>query len=276
MKINLKKGVLISNTVLIFIIGMYVYKHSAIDGKSSFLFFVIPLLSTTFAMFKLHSVLLNTHRVWMTTFYIVGVLISLILSAFHKLDDFDINFSIALFFSQLLICAIFYGVFFYYSEKHVKIMKDEQYPESIIKKVCENIIIRKVERRIKGRVHPNALSKVAGGIATGVLTETLSSGRADLFSDNLIPAAMSIADSHLVNFESGNHSVTGSYANDFNPATGLAMTSDYFDAGGDVYGSSLNHDSNFSSGKIIPGGLDSGSIHHDSSFNSGFDDYHRC
>ncbi|EOE9495524.1 hypothetical protein SHM90_004558 [Salmonella enterica subsp. enterica serovar Infantis] len=272
MKINLKKGVLICNAVLISIIGIYVYKHSAIDGKSSFLFFVIPLLSTTFAMFKLHSVLLNTHRVWMITFYIVSVLFSLIFSVFHKLDDFDINFSIALFFSQLLTCAIFYGVFFYYSEKHVKIMKDEQYPEPIIKKVCENIILRKVERRIKGKVHPNALSKVAGGIATGVLTETLSSGRADLFSDNLIPAAMSIADSHLANFESGNYSVTGSHANDFNPATGLAMTSDYFDAGGDTYGSALNHDSLFSSDNHISGGFDNHSIDHGSSFSSGFDD----
>ncbi|MDQ0431139.1 hypothetical protein [Pantoea agglomerans] len=123
-------------------------------------------------------------------------------------------------------------IFFYYGKDQAEEMKLKGYPSSVIEKVYKNILFREVERRIKGKVHPNALSKVAGGIATGVLTETLSSGRADLFSDNLIPAAMSIADSHLVNFESGDHSMTGSRANDFNPATGLAMTSDYFDAGG--------------------------------------------
>lgn len=276
MKINLKSGLLICNVVLISIIGLYVYKHSATDGKSSFLFFVIPLLGTTFAMFKLHGVLLKKHRLWMAGFYILGLFLSLMFSAFHKIESVDINFSIALFFSQLLICIIFYGVFFYYDEKHVKVMKDELYPESTIKKVCENIILRNIERRIKGKVHHKALSRVAGGIASGVLAETLSSGRSDLFSDSLIPAAMSFAEHQLKTFETGGCSVTSPHANGFNPATGLAMTSDYFDAGGDVYGSSLNHDGNFSSDNIMPGGFDSGSIHHDSSFNSGFDDYHRC
>lgn len=163
-------------------------------------------------------------------------------------------------------------IFFYYGKDQAKEMKLKGYPNSVIEKVYKNILFREVERRIKGKVHPNALSKVAGGIATGVLTETLSSGRADLFSDNLIPAAMSIADSHLANFESGNYSVTGSHANDFNPATGLAMTSNYFDAGGDTYGSALNHDSLFSSDNHISGGFDNHSIDHGSSFSSGFDD----
>jgi hypothetical protein len=162
-------------------------------------------------------------------------------------------------------------IFFYYGKDQAKEMKLKGYPNSVIEKVYKNILFREVERRIKGKVHPNALSKVAGGIATGVLTETLSSGRADLFSDNLLPAAMSIADSHLANFESGNYSVTGSHANDFNPATGLAMTSDYFDAGGDTYGSALNHDSLFSSDNHISGGFDSHSIDHGSSFSNGFD-----
>ncbi|MFB9087879.1 hypothetical protein LU604_26420 (plasmid) [Erwinia tracheiphila] len=163
-------------------------------------------------------------------------------------------------------------IFFYYGKDQAEEMKLKGYPKSVIEKVYENILFREVEKRIKGKVHPNVVSKVAGGIATGVLAETLSSGRADLFSDNLIPAAMSIADSHLVNFESGNYSVTGSHANDFNPATGLAMTSDYFDAGGDTYGSALNHDSLFSSDNHISGGFDNHSIDHGSSFSSGFDD----
>ncbi|EGI9512071.1 hypothetical protein IG808_004755 [Salmonella enterica] len=163
-------------------------------------------------------------------------------------------------------------IFFYYGKDQAEEMKLKGYPKSVIEKVYENILFREVEKRIKGKVHPNVVSKVAGGIATGVLAETLSSGQADLFSDNLIPAAMSIADSHLVNFDSGNHSVTGSHANDFNPATGLAMTSDYFDAGGDTYGSALNHDSLFSSDNHISGGFDNHSIDHGSSFSSGFDD----
>lgn len=167
-------------------------------------------------------------------------------------------------------------IFFFYGKDQAEEMKLKGYPNSVIEKIYKNILFREVERRIKGKVHPNALSKVAGGIATGVLTETLSSGRADLFSDNLIPAAMSIADSHLANFETVNHSITGSYVNDFNPATGLAMTSDYFDAGGDVYGSSLNHDSQFSFGNGVTGDFEHSLIDHGSSFNGSFDDYHHC
>lgn len=271
MKINLKNGLLICNVVLISIIGVYVYKHSATDGKLSFLFFVIPLLGTTFAMFKLHRVLLNKHRLWMGGLYILGLLLSLMFSAFHKIEDIDINFSIALFFAQLLTCIIFYGVVFYYDEKHVKIMKDELYPESTIKKVCENIILRKVENRIKGRVHHKAVSRVAGGIASGALAESLSSGRSNLFSDNLISTAMSIAEHHITNFETKG-TVTGSHANGFNPATGVAMTSDYFDAGGDAYGSTLNHDNHFSIDNSMSGVFDSHSINNGSSFNNGFDD----
>ncbi|EAC0381479.1 TPA: hypothetical protein N3H29_004366 [Salmonella enterica subsp. enterica serovar Bonn] len=183
-----------------------------------------------------------------------------------------ISFNVFMVLFQLAGGVVNSIIFFYYGKDQAEEMKLKGYPNSVIEKVYKNILFREVERRIKGKVHPNALSKVAGGIATGVLTETLSSGRADLFSDNLIPAAMSIADSHLANFESGNYSVTGSHANDFNPATGLAMTSDYFDAGGDTYGSALNHDSLFSSDNHISGGFDNHSIDHGSSFSSGFDD----
>lgn len=172
---------------------------------------------------------------------------------------------------QIIGCVANSMVFFYYGEDEIEAMKLRNYPNSVIEKVYKNILFREVEIRIKGKVHPNAVSKVADGIVTGALAETLSSGRADLFSDNLIPVAMSIADSHLVHFESGEHSVTGSHIYDFNPATGLAMTSDYFDAGGDVYGSSLNHDNNFSGDNSISSGFDSNSINHSDSLSNGFD-----
>ncbi len=109
-------------------------------------------------------------------------------------------------------------------------------------------------------------------MAAGALTKALCSGQEDLFSDKLFSAAISIADSHLMNFEAGEPYSGGSHTNGFNPATGLAMTSDYFDAGGDTYGSALNHDSLFSSDNHISGGFDNHSIDHGSSFSSGFDD----
>lgn len=150
-----------------------------------------------------------------------------------------------------------------YWKEDVYLMKKDIAPGWIIKLTIKNVLKNEVKNLFKGKISTPGASRMA----TVVLTETLSSGRADLFSDNLISAAMSIADSHLVNFESGNHS-----ANDFNPATGLAMTSDYFDAGGDTYGSFLNHDSLFSSDNNISGGLDNHSIDHGSSFSSGLDD----
>jgi len=213
--------------------------------------------------------------------YVKGYILMAILSSlgFYLLnrgsgawDEGLIPFYVFMVLFQLAGGVVNSMIFFYYGKDQAEEMKLKGYPKSVIEKVYENILFREVERRIKGKVHPNVVSKVTGGIATGVLAETLSSGRADLFSDNLIPAAMSIADSHLVNFESGNYSVTGSHANDFNPATGLAMTSDYFDAGGDTYGSALNHDSLFSSDNHISGGFDNHSIDHGSSFSSGFDD----
>lgn len=207
--------------------------------------------------------------------YLLIIVFSFLVFVYWFGGDFkqDRNF-IFLLALQIIGCVANSMVFFYYGKAQAEEMKLKGYPNSVIEKVYKNILFREVEKRIKGKVHPNALSKVVGGIATGVLTETLSSGRADLFSDNLIPAAMSIADSHLVNFESGNYSVTGSHANDFNPATGLAMTSDYFDAGGDAYGSALNHDSLFAYDNDISSRLDSHSIDHGSSFNSGFDNHH--
>lgn len=187
-------------------------------------------------------------------------------------DEGFILFYVFMVLFQLAGSVVSSIIFFYYGKDQAEEMKLKGYPNSVIKKVYKNILFREVERRIKGKVHPNAVSKVANGIVTGVLADTLSSGRADLFSDNLIPAAMSIADSHFVNFESGEHSVTGSQVNDFNPATGLAMTSDYFDAGGDTYVSSLNHVSLFSYDNNISGGSDNHSIDHGSSFSRGFDD----
>lgn len=159
-----------------------------------------------------------------------------------------------------------------YHFDEVKELKSLDTPDWIVKSAIKRILKSEVEKRIQDKVNPQVASRISGGVAAGVLTEALSSGQKDLFSDNLIPAAMSIADSHLANFESGNYSVTGSHANDFNPATGLAMTSDYFDAGGDTYGSALNHDSLFSSDNHISGGFDNHSIDHGSSFSSGFDD----
>ncbi len=159
-----------------------------------------------------------------------------------------------------------------YHFDEVKELKNLDTPDWIVKSAIKRILKSEVEKRIQDKVNPQVASRISGGVAAGVLTEALSSGQKDLFSDNLISAAMSIADSHFVNFESGDHSVTGSHVNEFNPATGLAMTSDYFDAGGDVYGSALNHDSLFSSDNHISGGFDNHSIDHGSSFSSGFDD----
>jgi len=155
-----------------------------------------------------------------------------------------------------------------YRNEDVHSMVKGKAPDWIIKLTVQNIIKNEVKNRFKGKVsYP-----VASRMATGVLTETLSSGRSDLFSDNLISTAMSIAEHHITFFETGGHSVPTSHSNEINPATGLAMTSDYFDAGGDVYGSSLNHDSHFSSDTTIPSSLDSNSIDHGSSFSNGFDD----
>lgn len=169
---------------------------------------------------------------------------------------------------MLFVSFLFLFAWNNYRKEDVNLMKKSIAPDWIIKLTVQNIIKNEVKNRFKGKVsYP-----VASRMATGVLAETLSSGRSDLFSDNLISTAMSIAEHHITSFETGGHSVPTSHSNEFNPATGLAMTSDYFDAGGDVYGSSLNHDSHFSNDTSISSSLDSNSIDHGSSFNNGFDD----
>lgn len=256
---------LLTSSVTFLMIGIFFYSPYDIVYYIILLGVAIP----SFISYLFLRNLLSKHVIAYLMIMIFSFLVFVYLFGGGFKQDRSFIFLLAL---QIIGCVANSMVFFYYGKDQAEEMKLKGYPSSVIEKVYKNILFREVERRIKGKVHPNALSKVAGGIATGVLTETLSSGRADLFSDNLIPAAMSIADSHLVNFESGDHSVTGSRANDFNPATGLAMTSDYFDAGGDVYGSALNHDSLFSSDNHISGGFDNHSIDHGSSFSSGFDD----
>ena len=257
------------------VIFILLYLVSFIGSESVFSFYIISLVILLVAGIFcsiVHLLLLPKHRNF-HLYLIVGCILLCVCWVILKNIDYPC-YSFALY-SLLGISVVSFLLLFIwnnYRKEDVRLMKKGMAPDWIIKLTIKNVLKNEVKSIFKGQVS----NPIASRMATGVLAETLSSGRADLFSDNLIPAAMSIADSHLVNFDSGNHSVTGSHANDFNPATGLAMTSDYFDAGGDVYGCSLNHDSNFSSDNIIPGGFDSGSIHHDSSFNSGFDDYHRC
>lgn len=261
------------NITMLMVIAVSFFSPRNADYYMLMLVFLLAAVVSSFvSTFTIRRVLPG----YVKGYILIAILSSLSFYLFNRRsgawDEGLISFYVFMVLFQLAGGVINSITFFYYGKDQAEEMKLKGYPKSVIEKVYKNILFREVERRIKGKVHPNAVSKVAGGIATGVLAETLSSGRADLFSDNLIPAAMSIADSHLVNFESGNYSVTGSHANDFNPATGLAMTSDYFDAGGDTYGSALNHDSLFSSDNHISGGFDNHSIDHGSSFSSGFDD----
>lgn len=152
-----------------------------------------------------------------------------------------------------------------------KELKSLNTPNWIVKLAIKKLLKSEIEKRIKDKANPQIASKISGGMAAGVLTQIVSSGRTDLISDDLISVAMNIADSHLAAFESREHFAGGFHTNEFNPATGLAMTSDYYDAGGDVYGSSLNHDSQFSSDNSISSGFDSHTIDSVSSFGSSFD-----
>lgn len=263
----------ILNVTMFMIIAVGFFSPRNADYYIFTLVFLLAAVASSFvSLFTIRRMLPSYVKGYMVITTLSSLIFYLLNRGSGAWDESFILFYVFMVSFQLAGSVVNSIIFFYYGKDQAEEMKLKGYPNSVIEKVYKNILFREVEKRIKGKVHPNALSKVAGGIATGVLTETLSSGRADLFSDNLIPAAMSIADSHLANFESGNYSVTGSHANDFNPATGLAMTSDYFDAGGDVYGSALNHDSLFSSDNHISGGFDNHSIDHGSSFSSGFDD----
>lgn len=300
MKTNLKWVIVISNLIMIFTISVFAYMESTINEKSSFLILAIPLLITTFLFFKLYDFLVKKHRLMFAWCFFITVTISAVFAFFYG-NFFEFYFSVALFISQVSMCVFFYAIFFYYTEKHINIMRSDNYSKPVIKKVAENIVYRNVVKGLKDKVPPQAVDQVAKRIAVGAVAgslamkysgfdfDTLTSDSdaqqpvamnsmpfeyPNNHSDDLISTAMSIADSHLVNFESGNYSVTGSHANDFNPATGLAMTSDYFDAGGDAYGSALNHDSLFAYDNDISSRLDSHSIDHGSSFNSGFDNHH--
>lgn len=255
---------LLTSSVIFLVIGIFYYSYNIV-----YYIILLGAATSSFMSYLFLRSLLSKHVITYLLIMVFSFLVVVYLFGWNFKQDRNFIFLLAF---QIIGCVANSIVFFYYGEDEIEKMMLRGYPNSVIEKAYKNILFREVERRIKGKVHPIAVSKVADGIATGVLAETLSSGQADLFFENLLPAAMSIADSHLVNFESGDHSVTGSHANDFNPATGLAMTSDYLDAGGDTYGSSLNHDSLFSYDNNISGGLDNHSIDHGSSFSSGFDD----
>ncbi|EIU2314821.1 hypothetical protein L4K04_003741, partial [Salmonella enterica] len=188
-----------------------------------------------------------------------------------------------------------------YKSEDIKKLMSLNNPNWVIELAIRNMLRKAMQQRLKGKVSHEIIDRVACRIAAGAVAGSLVMKGSDsdidtfascggvlrsgamsdstleysnYYSDGLISTAMSVAGYYVATVESENHSVTGSHANDFNPATGLAMTSDYFDAGGDAYGSALNHDSIFAYDNDISSELDSHSIDHGSSFNSGFDNYH--
>ena len=253
------------------VIFISLYLIGFVGSESIISFYIISLVvffGVGFFCSAVHLLLLPKHRV-IHLFLMINCVPLIVFWVNLKNTDYPCYF-IALYSLLGILFVSFLLLFAWnnYRKEDVNLMKKYMAPDWIIKLTVKNIIKNEVRNRFNGKVsYP-----VASRMATGVLTETLSSGRSDLFSDNLISTAMSIAEHHIMSFETGEHSVPTSHSNEFNPATGLAMTSDYFDAGGDVYGSSLNHDSHFSNDTSIPSGLDINSIDHGSSFSNGFND----
>ncbi len=230
--------------------------------------FVLLFLIPSVVNFRSMAGLLSRDRKLPFCFFTCGVVLSVVYT--WRMDN-ELLIILCSVNALLAGCiALFLKRNYHFNE--VKELKSLNTPDWIVKLAIKKVLRNEVEKRIKNKVNPQVASRISGSVAAGALTKALCSGQEDLFSDKLFSAAISIADSHLMNFEAGEPYSGGSHTNGFNPATGLAMTSDYFDAGGDTYGSALNHDSLFSSDNHISGGFDNHSIDHGSSFSSGFDD----
>lgn len=246
------------------------YLIGSIASESIFSFYIISLCVFLIAgvfCSVVHLLLLPKHR-RIHLSLVVGFVLLCVCWVISNNTDYP-GYFISLY-SLLGISVIsFLLILFWnnYRKEDVHLMKIGGAPNWIIKLTIKNILKKEVNNRLEGKISSPAASQ----LAAGALTEALSPGRSNLFSDNLISTAMSIAEHHISNFETKG-TVTGSHANGFNPATGVAMTSDYFDAGGDAYGSTLNHDNHFSIDNSMSGVFDSHSINNGSSFNNGFDD----
>lgn len=248
--------------ILLYLIG---FKGS----KSIFSFYIISLVVFLVAGFfcsAVHLLLLPKHRKIHLSLMISCIFLCVCWIALKDTAYQYYSFALYSLLGVLVVSFLLLLIWNNYTKEDVHLMEKSITPGWLIKLTVKNVLKNEVRNRFKG----NVSNPVASRIATGVLTETLSSGRTDLFSDNLIPSAMSIVDHHMTMFETGGGAVANSHTSAFNPATGLAMTSDYYDAGGDVYGSSLNYDSHFSSGHGVSG-VDSHNTDSFNSFGSGFD-----
>ncbi len=284
---------LLISLIPFFVIGMIYY--SPYDGCYYIVLLVTSVIS--FCNYLFLKKLLSKHVV----IYFFSMAFLFLVTA-YLLDWYFNQDGIFIFLLTLHIvgCLVNSIVFHFYGMKQLEIMEAKGYSCADIKEVAVNIVYKELIKGLRGKFLPMVnKEQIARYIASGVVAGNLvmkgtdsvvscegvtqlsalnglSLGNSGSHIDSMVETAMSIAANHLADFEHGDYSVINSHINGFNPATGLAMTSDYFDAGGDVYGSSLNHDSQFSFGNGVTGDFEHSLIDHGSSFNGSFDDYHHC